>query len=221
MCGRFALYTDGAELARQLQAEVPGGYHPRYNIAPTQTILTLHRVDGERQLVPLRWGLIPGWSKGPDNRFSMINARAESVANKPAYRGPFRHRRCLVPASAFYEWQRRAGRDQPYAIRPADHTLFLFAALWDRWNGPDGEIDSCTLITCAANAVMRPIHERMPVMLDPDAQRAWLDPAADRASLQALLAPAPDESLELYPVSRRVNSPQHEDPGCATPVHTG
>ncbi len=217
MCGRFALHADAAILGKALEVAVPETYHPRYNIAPTQTILTLHRVGEERSLVPLRWGLVPAWSKGPDNRYSMINARSESVHSKPAYRGPFRHHRCLIPASGFYEWQvRERGGKQPYYIHPLDGPLLLFAGLWDRWSGDDrtGPIDSCTILTTAANALMATIHDRMPVILDAEAQALWLDPETDPETLRALLIPAPDEALAAHPVGRRVNNSRHEGPDC-------
>jgi putative SOS response-associated peptidase YedK len=214
MCGRFALHADRERLAEALDVAVPEHYHPRFNIAPTQTILTLHRVGDERRLVPLRWGLVPAWSKGPDSRYSMINARAETAHVKPAFRGPFRHHRCLIPASGFYEWSTGEHGKQPWYIRPADGPLLLFAGLWDRWNSPDGHVDSCTILTTAANTLMASLHDRMPAILDAEGQAAWLDPATDQADLRALLIPAPDELLAVHPVGRQVNNPRHEHPDC-------
>lgn len=214
MCGRFALHADPEQLAEALDASAPADYHPRFNIAPTQTVLTLHRVGDERRLVPLRWGLVPAWSKGPDNRYSMINARAETVHSKPAFRGPFRHHRCLIPASGFYEWRTGERGKQPWYIHPTDGPLLLFAGLWDRWDGPDEHVDSCTILTTAANALMAQLHDRMPVILDAEGQIAWLDPDADSSDLRALLVPAPDERLAAHPVGRQINNPRHEGPDC-------
>lgn len=216
MCGRFTLHLDAVILQRIIGAPVPESYHPRYNIAPTQQILTLHRTGDERRLVTLRWGLVPSWSKGPDTRYSMINARSESVHGKPAYRAPFRHHRCLIPASGFYEWQvRDSGGKQPYHIQPVKQSLLMFAALWDHWQGPDGQtIDSCTILTTTANALMAPLHDRMPVILDAAAQTLWLDSDTDPNTLRSLLAPAPDDWLTAHAVGRQVNNPRHDQPDC-------
>ncbi|MDX1605349.1 MAG: SOS response-associated peptidase [Candidatus Competibacterales bacterium] len=220
MCGRFALYADLEQLRAALDAGlVPSDYQPRYNIAPTQAVLSLRRIDGEPGMASLRWGLIPGWSRGPDSRYSMINARAESIATRPAYRGPFRHRRCLVPASGFYEWQTDGqGPRRPWFVHPRDDTLLLFAGLWERWEGPDGPVDSCTIVTTTANDTMKALHERMPVILDAAARAVWLDPESERDALQALLRPAPEAALAAYPVGRQVNNPRHDRPDCVTPA---
>lgn len=162
----------------------------------------------------LRWGLIPHWSKGPDSRYSMINARAETVHEKPAYRSAFKHRRCLIPGDGFYEWQKTDNGKQPYLIRYRDGEPFVMAGLWEHWQGPTGEIiESCTIIVTAANSVVEHVHDRMPVVLTAAGAKRWLDPALQhRESLQDLLqSPAPD-GWSAYPVSRRVNSPQNNDP---------
>jgi putative SOS response-associated peptidase YedK len=222
MCGRYFLEAeldDLTELFGPFEGVAPP---PRYNIAPSQPITVL-REDGSgaRHLVPLRWGLVPGWSKGPDSRYSMINARAETVAEKPAYRAALRYRRCLVPASGFYEWHARSdGRKQPFAIRRVDHQPFAIAGLWEHWQGADGsELESCSLIVTAANARVGRIHERMPVILAPQDFAAWLDRHNQHpADLLPLLRPCPDDWLELYPVSTEVNNPRNDGPRLREPL---
>jgi putative SOS response-associated peptidase YedK len=159
--------------------------------------------------VPLHWGLVPSWSKGLDKRYTMINARAETVASKPAYRAPFRRHRCLIPADGFYEWHEENGK-QPYYIRRVDKTPLAFAGLWDHWDDGEGDhIESCTIIVCAVNKLMRPIHERMPVILKADLFDAWLE-SDDTDYMQALLQPYEETDLEMYPVSRKVNNPKND-----------
>lgn len=217
MCGRFARYTPLQDLARQFQATLRVELPPSYNIAPDQAVLALRERDGERELVALRWGLVPGWSSGPDNRYRMINARAETLASKPAYRDAFRRRRCLIPADGFYEWQRRDdGSKQPFYLHLADRRPFAFAGLWEHWEGEDRSIDSCTIVTTAANAVVAPIHARMPVILDEAMAGRWLT-ASDPNGLAALLQGLPGEGLRAYPVSTHVNAPRHDDPACLEP----
>jgi putative SOS response-associated peptidase YedK len=189
-----------------------GALVPRYTVAPTQSVMACRERDGRRELQPLRWGLVPHWSKGPDNRYSMINARAETVHEKPAYRGPFRSHRCLIPAEAFYEWKPMPGGKQPHAIRMKSREPFAFAGLWDGWTAPDGmKLETCTIIVTDANELLRPIHDRMPVILAPEAWDRWLDSGfGDFEQLRGMLAPYDAAQMEAYPVSRRVNSPQNE-----------
>lgn len=159
---------------------------------------------------PLHWGLVPSWSKGPDKRFSMINARAETVATKPAYRGPFRHHRCLIPADGFYEWHKEGQAKQPYYIHRKDNTPLYFAGLWDHWDDGEGDhIDSCSIITTTANTLMSAIHERMPVILPVGVFDDWLC-SDDSAYLQSLLKPDESTTLECYPVSTMVNNPRND-----------
>jgi len=224
MCGRFAQCFDPDALARHfgLETETDLAVQPRYNVAPTQPILAMRlKADGQRaEWVRLRWGLVPSWSKGPDNRYRMINARAETVADKPAYRAAFARRRCLIPADAFYEW--RAGEDGkvPHAIRRKDREPFAMAGLWEHWTGADGsEIQSCTIIVTEANRLLALIHDRMPVILDPADYRAWLTiEGTNKGSLQALLKPTDPIGWEAYPVSRAVNTPSHDSPELLEPV---
>ncbi|MEA3641175.1 MAG: SOS response-associated peptidase [Lamprobacter sp.] len=229
MCGRFALFSDPDTLAHHFGLETPAvDVQPRYNVAPTQSVLAVQLAEDQqrRELVPLRWGLVPFWSKGPDNRYSMINARAETVASKPAYRAAFRERRCLIPGDAFYEWQTGADGKQPFAIRRTDRTPFAMAGLFEHWQGEDGSvIDSCTIIVTEANALLRPIHERMPVILDPVDYGTWLgterpDRKTDKAWLQSLLKPADPHGWEAYPVSRAVNKPGNDSPELLAPITT-
>jgi putative SOS response-associated peptidase YedK len=220
MCGRYTLIAN-AEAIRLL-FEVPAFDErlavPRYNIAPTQPIVVVRVGPKGRELVPVRWGLIPWWAKDPKTLPLMINARAEGVAEKPAYRDPFKYRRCLVPASGFYEWQARGkGPKQPYLasagpIRTGDDHLIAFAGLWETWHGPDGsEIDTATIVTTHANGALAPIHERMPVVVAPQDFETWLSSKTDPSEAAALLKPAPDDLLSLAPVSMRVNSADNDD----------
>jgi putative SOS response-associated peptidase YedK len=215
MCGRFVQYSHPEVYASQFDLNSLCEAKPRYNLAPTQPVLVIRRSEGgKRELVPLRWGLVPAWSKGPDHRYSMINARAESVSEKPAYRSAFKHRRCLIPAEGFYEWRADAGGKVPYLIRRQDGAPFAMAGLWERWRGDDGAaLESCTIIVTEANALVRGIHDRMPVILGPAYYEAWLDPGnPDLDGLRGLLRPADPDPWTLHPVSRRVNSPRNDTP---------
>jgi putative SOS response-associated peptidase YedK len=213
MCGRYTLIAN-AEAIRLL-FEVPAFDErlvpPRYNIAPTQPIVVVRRTKKGRELLPMRWGLIPWWAKEAKDLPLLINARAEGIAEKPAYRDAFKYRRCLVPASGFYEWQAR-GRNakQPYAVMPKDGSLIAFAGLWETWHGPDGsEIDTAAIVTTDANDPLMPIHERMPVVLAAVDFETWLSAAPEEAA--AVLKPAPDDLFALTPVSTRVNSADNDD----------
>lgn len=215
MCGRFVQYSDPETYAGRYDVERWSSSQPRYNLAPTQPVLAVRRGrGGRRELVPLRWGLVPAWSKGPDNRYSMINARAETVTSKPAYRSAVKARRCLIPAEGFYEWRATSGGKQPYFIHRIDDEPFAMAGLWERWSGGEnGPIESCTIIVCDANPVIFPIHDRMPVVLERDAFEYWLDPDnRDMAGLTSLLRPAPGSDWNLTTVSKRVNSPGNDGP---------
>jgi putative SOS response-associated peptidase YedK len=216
MCGRYTLIAN-AEAIRLL-FELPEFDErlliPRYNIAPTQPIAVVRQGAKGRELLPMRWGLIPWWAKDPKTLPLMINARAESIADKPAYRDPFKYRRCLVPASGFYEWQARArGPKQPYAVVPADSAPIAFAGLWETWHSADGsEIDTAVIVTTDANQLLLPIHERMPVVLEPQDFETWLAPETTPAQAAALLKPAREELFTAKPVSTLVNSVDNDDP---------
>jgi putative SOS response-associated peptidase YedK len=215
MCGRYTLIAN-AEAIRLL-FELPAFDErlvvPRYNIAPTQPIAVVRQGPRGRELIPARWGLIPWWSKDPKALPLMINARAEGIEEKPAYRDPFKYRRCLVPASGFYEWQsRERGSKQPYAVEAADGGLIAFAGLWETWHGTDGsEIDTAAIVTTDANRLLLPIHERMPVVVEPGDFEAWLSPRTTQAEALALLKPAPETLFTLKPVSTLVNAVANDD----------
>lgn len=215
MCGRYAITSPLEAVIKAFSVDGAGlNLAPRYNGAPSQELPVVRNTRGRgRELTYMRWGLVPSWSKGPDTRFSMINARSETVASKPAYRGPFRNRRCLVPANGFYEWKQTADGKQPYFITLGSGGLFAFAGLWDHWQGPDGdEITSFTVMVTSANEVVRPIHDRMPVILGPDDYLSWLGEAGapSRTKLAIMLRPYPAELMRAYPVGRGVNSPAND-----------
>ncbi len=215
MCGRFTRTTPPERFATLFDATGVVDLHPSYNIAPSQNILAARNTpDGGRELVALHWGLVPHWSKGPDPKYSMINARADSLATKPAFRDPYKRRRCLIAADGFYEWRKLDDSKQPYYIRLRGGQPFAFAGLWDHWEAEGAApIESCTIITCDANALVAGIHERMPVILPPRLYTAWMDPkVAGGAALSALLKPYPDTLMDAYPVGRGVNSPKNDSP---------
>lgn len=222
MCGRFTLSAPAAILAEQFHLAESPAWAPRYNIAPSQPVATVMVTpeDTDRRFRPLQWGLIPSWAKAPGIGADMINARAETAATKPAFRAAFRRRRCLVLADGFYEWQRQGRRKQPFYVRLRDGQPFAFAGLWEHWEGSEGQaIDSCALLTTEPNELMRPLHHRMPVILEPTVYDLWLDPAVQNAdALQSLLQPYPSEELTAYPVSPRVNNPANDTPECIGPL---
>ncbi len=215
MCGRFSLDALPTTLASHFGVSKVPELAPRYNIAPSQDIAVVRESASGRECVLLRWGLVPAWSKEPKTKYSTINARAETVADKPAYRAAFRHRRCLIPATGFYEWQQRDDEKIPHYIHLQDGGLFAFAGLWEHWQHDDQTLDSCTLIVTGANPLMAPIHTRMPVILPPAQYAAWLDPdTPDRATLLSMLTPYTASPMEAWPVSRLVNNPRHESAQC-------
>ncbi len=217
MCGRFALIASAPRLARLLGLVKIPELTPRYNIAPSQPVAAIrNNPDGARQLVMLRWGLLPSWAKDPKPNYRMINAKAETLAQRPAFRVPFRRRRCLIAADGFYEWQRLEGRKQPYYITRRDREPFAFAGLWERWHGDDDEmvVESCTIITTPANETVAAIHDRMPAILDSAQFDLWLDSDSSPDKLQPLLEPYPADGLEALPVSSLVNNPRNDEPGC-------
>jgi putative SOS response-associated peptidase YedK len=216
MCGRFTLTASTERVVEFFGlAEVPV-LPPRYNIAPTQPVLAVRRDGADPpRAVLLRWGLIPSWAKEARIGNQMINARSETAAEKPAFRTPLRRRRCLIPADGFYEWQKCGKSKQPYCIRRTGDRLFAFAGLWDRWQGDEGPVETCTILTTDANDLVRPIHERMPIILPESAFAGWLDPALqDPAKVLPLLQPLPAEQLHPFPVSSWVNDPHHDDARC-------
>lgn len=219
MCGRFTITASAVALKETFPLFDLPDYVPRYNVAPTQKVPAIvQRGDGP-QATFLRWGLVPHWADDPKVGYRMINARAETVASKPAFRSPFRKHRCLVLADGYYEWQKREEGKQPYLICRRDRRPFAFAGLWDHWEKGETPIDSCTLITTNANEFTGTIHDRMPVILDPRDQELWLDSEVqDAERLQALLVPCADDLLTAYPVSTQVNNPRNDKPVCVQPL---
>ncbi len=223
MCGRYTLSTPAEVLSEVFEVPSVPELAPRYNIAPTQEVAAVRRPEpeGPRSFALLRWGLVPGWAKDPAIGNRMINARAESVAEKPAFRGSFKDRRCLVLADGYYEWMKVGkGPKQPYHIRLAGGGPFAIAGLWARWSRGEGDpIESCTLITTDAPGRIAEIHHRMPVILKPADFDLWLDPkVSDRDRLEALLRPYPEAELDPYPVSTYVNSPANQGSACIRPL---
>jgi putative SOS response-associated peptidase YedK len=224
MCGRYSLDAPGRALAELLQLPSQPALPLRYNIAPMQSVPVARlAADGVRELVLAQWGLVPHWAKDPAIGNQLINARSETVAEKPSFRDAFRKRRCLIPADGFFEWAGAKGtKRQPFHFRLSDGLPFAFAGLWERWHGQDGEmLGTCCLLTTAANEVVRPIHDRMPVLLGPGDFGEWLDPEGKAAGLKALLRPYAGGDLEAVAVSTWVNSARHEGPRCLRPADAG
>ncbi|MCC6301922.1 MAG: SOS response-associated peptidase [Gammaproteobacteria bacterium] len=222
MCGRYTL-TPSLDVILEHYAleDVIESYRPRYNIAPSQEVLVVRSTvePQHRILIPMHWGLIPHWAKDRKIGYRMINAVGETLTDKPSYRTPFKKRRCLIPASGFYEWKVVGEKvKQPYYIRISGREVFSFAGLWEHWEG-DGGIYSCTIITTEANDTARSIHNRMPAILDPKDYDLWLNPSAPQDALQSLLVPYTAHPMETYPVSNAVNTPKNDDPRLTEPLH--
>ncbi|MEZ4386843.1 MAG: SOS response-associated peptidase [Candidatus Krumholzibacteriia bacterium] len=222
MCGRIVLKTAPGELAAEFALAVEPPLAPRYNIAPTQPVAAIRRLaGGERACDLLSWGLVPRWSTDPRVGAKMFNARSETVGEKPSFREALARRRCLVAASGFYEWRRRGGSSEPHYFSAADGGLLALAGLWERWEYPGGEVlESCSVLTCPANRLMRRVHHRMPVILPAAAYDRWLgaDPAA-AVTLTDLLQPAPDDRLRAWPVAPLVNRVANDGPELIAPAH--
>ncbi len=217
MCGRFTQQHTMREVAERFRAvRVEFEYSPRYNIAPSQSVLAIR---GDRRPVDLKWGLVPKWSKDPAKGPRPINARAETLSEKPMFRSALKSRRCLIPADGFYEWRKDPGGKQPMFIRLRGGALFGFAGLWEQWVDPEsGEVlETCTVVTTKPNELMAGIHDRMPVILSPEAEDQWLDSGGSEDALKSLLVPYPAEKMEAYAVGRYVNSPAHDGPKCLEP----
>ncbi len=213
MCGRFTLTYDINTIASTFNASIPPSLQttPRYNIAPTQDVLAIMR-DGTTHLDLLRWGLVPSWAKEESIGSKMINARAETLAEKPSFKRLLHSKRCLLVADGFYEWKKEYGGKTPMYITLKNKELFAFAGLWDTWKNPDGQqMRTCTIITTEPNDLVASIHNRMPVILSPEAREEWLDPSLDDEHvLLPLLAPYPAAEMTARVVSRLVNNPQYE-----------
>jgi putative SOS response-associated peptidase YedK len=221
MCGRFTL-----QITKEMLAEIFGNlviqdFKPRYNIAPTQQVAVVRiSTDGSRHLDLLKWGLIPSWSKDPSIGSKMINARSETVDTKPSLRSAFKHRRCIIPASGFYEWQEVGGKKHPLYVKLKGQHVMLFAGLWEHWKPEEGDvIESCTILTTTNNELIKPLHDRMPVILDTRDKDLWLDPhVSDTEQLKSLFKPYPSEMMDMYRVSNMVNSPKNDNPDCIKPL---
>ena len=211
MCGRYALHTQPEIVALLYWLKYNPELKPRYNIAPTQQAPVVRLNEkGETECVMMRWGLVPSWAKDPSMSARLINARAETVKEKPAFRAAYKKRRCLVPATGFYAWKQVAGRKQPYFVHPTDEPLFSFAGLWEHWfDAEEKRLETFTIVTTEANGFMRSLDERMPVIVERTDLEAWLDPA--KTKNDPWLKPFPDELLGSYPVSLKVNNTRNDD----------
>ncbi|NJN14993.1 MAG: SOS response-associated peptidase [Oscillochloris sp.] len=219
MCGRYTLAISGEQAQQQFALPTTPTLAPRYNIAPTQSVAVVRAAEQRRDLALLRWGLIPGWAKDAAIGARMINARGETVAEKPAFKHAMRRRRCLIPADGFYEWQATAEGKQPIYFQMADGTPFAFAGLWEQWRGPDGPVESCTIITTSANELVHPVHDRMPVIVAPDDYVRWLAPELDDAAAVAdLIKPFPADRMQSYMVSKAVNQVRNNGPELIAPA---
>jgi putative SOS response-associated peptidase YedK len=214
MCGRYSV-TSSPEIFRTVFGyEDQPNFPPRYNVAPTQPIAIVRLVERKRQFALVRWGLLPSWVKDPKTFTLLINARGESVLDKPAFRNAMRRRRCLIPADGFYEWQQAGDRKRPFFVRPESGQPFAFAGLWETWTGPNGEeIETAAIITTTANRTLTPIHERMPVIVPPGAFGMWLNCAAvDAQTAAALITAAPESFFEAHEISTAVNRVANDNP---------
>jgi putative SOS response-associated peptidase YedK len=217
MCARFTIKSSPADIAAQFELPSVPELVPRYNVAPTQTVPVVRLGDADRELVALRWGLVPSWASDIKIGTRMLNARAETVATKPAFRVGFRKRRCLLVADGYYEWATTSdGKKQPYYYQLADGGPFAFAGLWERWQREDQVVESCTIITTDANDLAREVHDRMPVILDRQSCAAWLDHEVEDPT--SLLRPFPAEAMKCRPVNRFVNNSRNEGPTCIEPA---
>jgi putative SOS response-associated peptidase YedK len=227
MCGRYTLHHKPEEIEERFDVEPIEEYlSPRYNIAPSQIIPVIRHSlsdDNLREMAGCKWGLIPFWSKDPKIGNKLINAKAETIAEKPSFRQAFAKRRCLIPADGFYEWLKRGkAPSQPFYVRRRDGGLFAFAGLWEVWRTPEGEtLETCTIITVEPNELLSKIHNRMAAILKPEDEAVWINPKSEVDDLLRLLRPYDSDELETIPVSRAVNSPANDSPECITPIEAG
>jgi putative SOS response-associated peptidase YedK len=220
MCGRYTLTSAPEALRTLFRYQEQPNFPPRYNVAPTQPIAIVRLMDGKRHFALVRWGLLPSWVKDPKTFTLLINARGESAAEKPAFRAAMKRRRCLIPADGFYEWQAAGDRKRPFYVRAKSGAPLAFAGLWETWTGPNGEeLETATIVTTRANRMLSTIHDRMPVILAPDAFDLWLDSATvDATTAAALIASAPEGVLEAYEISTAVNRTANDNPKLLEPV---
>jgi putative SOS response-associated peptidase YedK len=222
MCGRFTLRSRLNEWLQSYSVETQLEWEPRFNMAPSQSIVVIRNDSGDRrELAMLRWGLIPSWANDAKIGNQLINARAETLIAKPSFNQALKSRRCLVLADGFYEWKKSGKNREPYFIHMADERPFVFAGLWERWSKSSPAVESCTIITTTPNALVADIHDRMPVILPATAAMRWLDPhEQDIDRLTSLLVPYTDGPMVAYPVSNVVNSPNHDSIDCIQPIKT-
>jgi putative SOS response-associated peptidase YedK len=220
MCGRYTLISAPQAIRALFRYDELPNFPPRHNIAPTQPIMIVRVVGSRREAALVRWGLLPSWVKDPTGFALLINARGESVLDKPAFRAAMRRRRCLIPADGFYEWPRQGGAKRPHYIRRRSGAPMAFGGLWETWIGPNGEeTETAAIVTTKANAALTPFHDRMPVILAPENFDAWLDPNIDGPEAMSLIAPMPNDELEIYPVSAAVNRVANDTPELSQPAH--
>lgn len=221
MCGRFVLEHRAGQLAEVYRLSSVPEFAPRYNIAPGQQVAVVRQHDGrDREMVFLHWGLVPSWAKDPAGGYKMINARSETAHQKPSFKQALHARRCIIPASGFYEWE-KSGKDKlPHYIRRRDGDVMSLAGLWEQWKSPDGrELQSCSILTTVANSLIKGLHERMPVILPRDELALWLGRDTDDVGrLAELFHPFPSDQLEEYAVAKVVNSPLHDSSSCILPI---
>ncbi len=222
MCGRYNIITDADALLdafRILNDLDPDESVTSFNIAPSQRVPVITESENGRQLSRMRWGMIPAWNKDSSPKFTPFNARSENIAEKSFFRTPFKRKRCLIPASGFYEWQKNETGKVPFHIRLKNKEPFTFAGLWDEWQSPNGKLHSCTIITTAANKLMQPIHQRMPVILSAEQHTQWLNcNAFDKEQLQSFLKPYNPDEMEAYIISNRVNNARNNSEDLITPI---
>jgi putative SOS response-associated peptidase YedK len=218
MCGRFTL-TIIEGLPDQFEIDYrPPPLQPRYNIAPTQDVVVVRGRKGNRKLESMHWGLVPSWADSNQFAGRLINARSETVDRKPSFREAFRQRRCLIPADGFFEWKKDGHQRLPYYFRIQAGEIFAFAGLWESWRGDsDTDFRSCTILTTEPNSLVKDVHDRMPVILPPEAYDTWLSNDSGSTALKSLLAPFPSSKMTTYPVSRSVNSPRNDSIECIQP----
>lgn len=223
MCGRFSLHANPEVIALAFKVGLVPDWKARYNITPSSKIIIVREgVEAGRVATLCKWGLIPGWAKDPAIGNKLANARGETVDEKPSFCNAFKRSRCLIPASGFYEWKTVVGRKQPYYMHPLGAPLFAIAGITERWQGPEGVVETCAIITTGPNGVMSNIHDRMPVILSAEDHDAWLDPRNQSvAALKQLIKPCADSAMTAYAVSTRVNAPKNEDAGLIEPLEAG
>lgn len=220
MCGRFSIISSYAEMIERFAAKPPKGglFETRYNVSPGQKVLVIPNKQ-PRIFDYYTWGLLPSWIKDPKGVNKMINARAETVFEKPFFRTPIRKKRCLVPADAFYEWKKEGGQKTPFRIFVKEQKIFSFAAIYDEWQGPKSEkLKTFSLLTTMANKLISKVHHRMPLILERKDEEDWLNPALNEQQIKRLLVPFPEEKMEMYRISKAINNPQNDDPRIIQPA---